>query len=108
MFGRRGRTMGESKTVVRLWAFLAFAVAWNMPLVVRLFVRYPMWSALPFVAWGLAVAIALAWLVPAFRRAVFVPDAAARGGAEHSLASALGMVFAGVALYVVQLFDPDI
>jgi len=98
--------MGESQPVVRLWAFLAFAGAWGMPMGVRLFVRYPVWSVMPFVAWGLAVVIALAWLVPALRRAAFVPDAAARGGAVQSLGAAGGMVFVGFVCYVIQIFDP--
>ncbi|HEY1192487.1 MAG TPA: hypothetical protein VGE74_32990 [Gemmata sp.] len=100
--------MNESQPVARTWALLAFAGAWGAPLVVRLLVRYPMWSVLPFVAWGLAGAVALAWVMPAFRRAAFVPDAAARGGASQVFGAAVGMTLVGLAgRYVVPALGPD-
>src|SRR5262245_9724221 len=103
-----GRGVNESQPVARTGALLAFAGVGVRALGVRLFVRYPMWSALPFVAWGLAVAIALAWAVPAFRRAAFVPDAAARGGASQALGAAGGMALVGLAgWYVVPALDPE-
>ncbi len=99
--------MGESQPVARTWALLTFAGVWVTPLVVRLFVRYPMWSVLPFVAWGLAVAIALAWVVPAFHRTAFVPDAADRGGASQAFGAAVGMALVGFASqYVVPALNP--
>lgn len=101
-------SVNDLQPVARPWALLAFAGVWVAPLVARLFVRYPMWSVLPFVAWGLAVAVALAWAVPAFRRAAFSPDAASRGGASQVLAAAGGMALVGFAgWFITPALDPE-
>ena len=100
--------MDQSQPVARPWALLALAAVWITPQAVRLFVHYPMSPVLPFVAWGLAVAIALTWWVPALRRAAFFPDAASRGGASQALGAAGGMTLVGFAIrYVVPVLDPE-
>ena len=95
---RRGGPDAGPEWLVRPWAAVAGVVGWNALFATAVgagLPLFPVGAVLSFVAAG---GVVLAWVVPALRRAVFVPDAADRGAARSVAGSAVGMAALGVVL----------
>lgn len=96
------------RAVLRPWAIVAFAAVWNVPWIVHAFVRiqlYPVYAALSAV---LALIAALTWIVPGWRRRVYIPDASLLGGNAQVAGSVIALVMiSSMFWFILPGIDPE-